>query len=195
MDDIAFIVEKCKDGDMDAFERLFMQFSDKAYRTAFLIIRNEKIAEDAVQEAFIKCFNRIHQLKDPDAFQTWLYRTLVRTCWDLVKKEKKYVPLDEGNIQVSKKVSDVDVFLTRDIIRKSMGKLKPSHRTALVLYYFNGLTTKEMSQVLGCSTAGAKTRLHRARKKLAYLLKNEGVNPYSEELGENYFEEGNINVR
>jgi RNA polymerase sigma-70 factor (ECF subfamily) len=66
----------------------------KALKTAYLITGNKHIAEECVQEAFFQCYQKIYQLKNPQAFESWFYRILTRICYDYIKKNKNNISLE-----------------------------------------------------------------------------------------------------
>lgn len=177
------IIIRCQQGDMDAFESLFCLYSTKAVRTAYLITGRQDIAEDIVQEAFIQCFQEIKRLQNPNAFQTWFNRILIRIIWRSLKKEKRKLSLEttlESNEEFLP-ASNVDMEQAleakqmRDILCKALNKLSLAHKTTLVLHYYNDLSMAEIGKLIGCRVGTVKSRLHNARKQMASLLKQNDL--------------------
>jgi DNA-directed RNA polymerase specialized sigma24 family protein len=90
------LIRRCQQGDVHGFSGLYVLYGKKALTTAALISGSRGIAEDIVQEAFIQCFNRIKELHDPDRFDPWFYRILVRTGWNMAKKHVQAIPWFES---------------------------------------------------------------------------------------------------
>ncbi|HWQ79124.1 MAG TPA: RNA polymerase sigma factor [Anaerovoracaceae bacterium] len=158
-------------GDSDSFRELFELYKSKAVRTAYLITGNQATAEDVAQEAFVKCYFKIGELKDPECFKTWFYRLLIRTAWRYAETEKKNVPVQDvfeesktaGEKSIEQQYLEAE---TSNILYKQVQKLDQKKRTAVMLFYYSELSTKEIAQVMGCLEGTVKSRLHFARKIL-----------------------------
>lgn len=172
MDEVA-IIRHCQEKDMNAFNVLYERYAMKTVRTAFLITGHRQLAEDIVQETFVQCYTSIHKLKDPEKFQTWLYKILVRNCWHFLSKEKKKYRTDflddameeqlKDPINLYERIDTSDEYLE---LHRAIDQLSDPLREVIVLFYFNDLSIKEISIVLDCFENTVKTRLHKARKKL-----------------------------
>lgn len=174
------LIERCREGEPEAFEALFKQYSTKAVRTAYLMTGRKEIAEEVTQETFIKCFREIKNLCHPEAFSAWFYRLLVRLCWRYLSREKHNVSLESVEDNAEKLIahdSDTLEILERNLInntvQKAVNQLGEPLRTTVILYYFNELTVNEISIILGCRVGTIKSRLHNARKRLAKKLQAE----------------------
>ena len=82
-------IRRCKLGDKEAFQELLQIIEKKALATAYFLSGKRGIAEDILQETYMKCFMEIDKLKDPEAFKVWFFRILVRTGWKMSKKQSK----------------------------------------------------------------------------------------------------------
>lgn len=179
------IILRCQNGDSDSFEKLYKQIYRKAYGTAFNILGIKTASEDIVQEAFIICYRSLHRLKNPEAFNTWFYRIVVRLSWRLAKDPLRHTWGEDFESQVS---DNTDQICSRLDICERIRTLKITLRTVLILYYFNEMSVKEISQVLGCLEGTVKSRLFKARKILqSELFPDYTVNP------ENKFKEAGLN--
>lgn len=92
--DITDVIKKVQKGDFEAFEYLIKLQGPKALKTAYLITGEKHIAEECVQEAFLQCYQKIYQLKNPQVFESWFYRILTRICWGTISKNKNNVSLE-----------------------------------------------------------------------------------------------------
>lgn len=181
------LVKRMQKGDPDAFDQIFQRYQNQMFRMAYLISGNYADSEDIVQEAFVKCYCNCKALKDCSVFQSWLYQILTRTAWRYVKKSRREEPVEEwpeeggsdrGNLPL-------DTVLRREEQRRiygAIGELEMKQRTVIVLYYFNQLSTREISRVMSCREGTVKSRLHTARKKLEQSLKEEEVTWKKESL-------------
>ncbi len=172
-------VTKCLLGDLECFEELFKQFYRKAHGTAYNICGSKSIAEDIVQEAFIICYRSIKSLKNPEAFNTWFYRVIVRLSWRMVKKQKINSCIgDYSSTLVS--ADTTDSICNNLVIRQKINNLKLPLKTVLILFYFNDLSVSEISKILGCFEGTVKSRLYKARKilkmELAFLNEESAGN-------------------
>ena len=169
------IIKKCQAKDEEAFYELYQAVNKKAFWTAYLLAGNKDIAEDIVQEAFLKCFMHIEKLQKPELFPVWFHRILVRTCWSVLSKKKKIITesLEERNEELADDTNlweTVETNQTNSLIRSAIRKLKPKMRLTIILYYYNDMTVKEIAQVMGCLQGTVKTRLHYAKKELEKTL-------------------------
>jgi len=167
------LIVSIQNGDSDSFRKLYELYRNKAVRTAYLITGNGATAEDVVQEAFVKCYFEIGKLQNPQCFRTWFYKLLVRTAWRYAKTEKKNVPVqdvfEESKTAGEKSVEQQYLDAERsNLLYEQIRKLDKKKRTAVMLFYYSELSTKEIARVMGCLEGTVKSRLHFARK----ILKN-----------------------
>lgn len=173
------------------FAALYDKYALKAVRTAYLITGNRQLAEDILQETFLQCYTQLHTLKEPDKFQSWFYKILVRLCWRFHSREKvkfKSEPFDEflgrqanGSANVEERLETSEEYVK---LNQTIQQLSNPLREAIILYYFNDLSVKEIAEILGCFENTVKTRLYKARKKLRieiekfYGSQEKGVEVY-----------------
>ena len=190
-------VEKMIQGDELAFDELYHIFSGKLYRMAYFITGNKSDSEDVLQETFVKCFLHRRELKDPEYFESWIYRILVRTAWKICRKRKE-ISLDsmledpdeagmgqwigrelgDGPLeQLLKKEADLEIW-------QLVGTMNVKYKTVILLYYYNGLGTREIARITGTLEGTVKSRLFTARKLLRkHLEQKEGGLRYEERMG------------
>ena len=176
MDEIN-LIKQCQQGDHEAFNMLFQLNAAKALRSAYLISGKKDLAEEIVQEAYIQCFNDIKKLRDPEKFRFWFYRIVVRYSWKVISREKNRIQCDELNENECPVICDdmfnrVEAEQIREAVHKALNKLSITLRTVVILYYYDGLSTKEIAKVLNCMQGTVKSRLHNARKTLEKELKH-----------------------
>ncbi len=171
------IIVRMQQGDEDAFSRLFRMYSGRVLRMAYLISGNYADSEDIVQETFVKCFTYRARLKDPNKFEPWLYQIMTRTAWRVAGKSRREQPSEEiGRIQdemageFSSPLENVLSSEERERLWRAVESLEIRQRTAVVLYYYNQMSTREIAKVMGCLEGTVKSRLFTARRNLRKLL-------------------------
>lgn len=160
MSNIERLVRKAQKGDKAAFVRLMEENQLPMYRTAKAILHNETDVEDAIQEAVCRAFYKLHTVRQPKFFKTWLTRVVINCCYDILRQQKGLFPLEvlpEEGVEDSRELS-LDVQETL----KSLGE---NDRLILTMYYLNDLPVKDIAQMLGITEGAAKMRLSHGRKK------------------------------
>ncbi len=158
------LIERAIDGDREAFQTLAADALERMHRTARLILRDEQRAADAVQEALVTAWLHIRALRDPDRFDAWLGRLLVRVCYRLARQERRHrvaeVPLIEDG---SRSGDDLESeVVSRDRLARAFARLSPEHRAVLVVRHWLELPEGEAAAVLGIAVGTYKSRLSRA---------------------------------
>ncbi len=166
------LVRRAQSGDGEAFETLIRPAYDRLFAVADRILRDRYAAEDAVQEAVVRCWRDIRGLRDPDRLDAWLHRLLVRSCYRAAKKERRRqiteIPLafdHDGPVPDA-----LDSIGMRDQLERGFARLPADHRTILVLAYYADLSSADLSVALGVPLGTAKSRLNRATGALRAAL-------------------------
>jgi RNA polymerase sigma-70 factor (ECF subfamily) len=163
------LVRQARQGDRDAFDVLLTDVVDHLYRIARLVLRDFDRAEDAVQEALVKCWRDLPNLRDPDRFDAWLNRILIRAITDEARKRRRVVDLVRLSVEPS--VADGSRALAdRDELARVFDRLSVEHRTIVVLHHYLGMTTEEAARTIGIPAGTAKSRLHYATQALRAVL-------------------------
>ncbi len=170
-------ISRCKLGDKEAFQELLQTVEKKALATAYFLSGKRGIAEDILQETYMKCFMEIDKLKDPEAFKVWFFRILVRTGWKMSKKQSMLVPTDitsenEALFYNEKQNEEniIDTYEIKHIVKSAINNLSENLKTVVILYYFNDMSIEEISKVTGCFKVTVKSRLFYARGALKKQL-------------------------
>ena len=175
-DDVA-LIRRVLAGDETAFAELVKKYQKPVHTLAWRKIGDFHIAEDITQEVFLKMYQRLHTLKDPNQFSGWLYVITANLCatW-LRKKRIQTQPLEDTEptmIQedaysehIVEERSRTAIESQREVVKKLLAKLKESERTVMTLYYLGEMTVEEISRFLGVSASTIKSRLRRARHRL-----------------------------
>jgi RNA polymerase sigma-70 factor (ECF subfamily) len=166
------LIERARDGDREAFSAAAAGSINRLYGLASLILRDPDRAQDAVQDALISAWRGIRALRDPDAWDAWLQRSVVRACYRHAKTERRRELIwtmaggtDEAAIE------DVGAMLaSRDEIERGFADLSLDQRAVIVLHFYVGLPLEEVAEVLGVPVGTVKSRLHRATQALRASL-------------------------
>ncbi len=180
------IVARIQQNDVSAFEHLMRRYNRILYRIARSIVCNDADAEDAVQEAYIKVFLKLSQLKQPDRLMGWLSAIVRNEALSKVRKDMKVVPIDQStaNHLVDKDeeqegvaggvgelpdlCAEVSQFYT--LLEQAIDGLPEEFRLVFVLRGVEQLSTAETAQCLGIKESTVRTRFHRARKSIQASL-------------------------
>ena len=165
------LIERVKVDDHQAFRQLIEKYKDEALTLANSILKDYDLAEDVVQETFIKVYAKIKTFKYQSAFYTWLYRIVVNRSYNELRKlKRKKVELQES-MSFSDEISELTLVKDRKmVINKALSQLKPDETLVLRLFYLSELKIDEVIEVTGFSSSKVKVTLHRARKHLADIL-------------------------
>lgn len=161
------LIEKFKEGDKEAFTELIRNIKNDLYKIAKMRLSCEDDINDAVQETMIEAFNSIKKLKDSLAFKKWIYTILINRCNIIYKKRKKY-NISFENLQYDKYlIINETENLEKELEFYNLLKiLNYNERIAIILFYKEDYTSKEISKILRVSENTIKTRLKRAKEKI-----------------------------
>jgi RNA polymerase sigma-70 factor (ECF subfamily) len=166
----ADLVERARNGDREAFGQLAAGEVDRLLVIARLVMRDADHADDAVQEALIRCWRQLPSLRDVDHFDGWLYRILVRTIADEANRHRRLVR-QVRVIDVEPSIDDpLQVIADREQIERGFDRLSIDQRTIVVLRHFVGLPLGEVGTALGIPAGTAKSRYHYAMSALRAAL-------------------------
>lgn len=175
-------------GDKAAYGPLVVRHSQSLFRVAFRITGNEADADEVVQEAFLRGYQKLPSFQSRSSFGTWIYRIAVRCALDRVsgRKIEEFSTIAEGSGPDQKDVQVADetagpehLLLSREIgalEEIAMHSLTPMERTAFILRHMEDLTTEEIAAALGIAPNAAKQTVFRAVKKLRSRLAGLRVN-------------------
>ena len=165
------LVERAMAGDHDAFSELARVSIGRLYAVARLILRDPHRAEDATQEALVVAWRDLSALRDPDRFDGWLHRLLVRACYREASRGRRRWTVETEVREWEGMVPDATNELAdRDQLERGFHRLAPDQRAVIVLHHYLGLSLDETADVLGVPHGTARSRLHRAMGALRAAL-------------------------
>jgi RNA polymerase sigma-70 factor (ECF subfamily) len=156
MDDRSFTMRQ-------AVERYLLENRDNLYRLAFSYVRHQEDALDILQESIYKALRHAPEVENPGALRAWVYRVVVRTALDYIKKRDRiaYVPEEVIALNPAKEASAEDFDLMR-----ALRRLPDKHRTVVVLRFFEDMKLEDIATVLDENVNTVKTRLYKALRLL-----------------------------
>lgn len=162
------LVIRARGGDHNAFSTLATGAVHRLHRTAWLILRSEDDAADAVQESLLAAWLHIAAVRDPDRFDAWLNRLLVHACYRLAKRttrrEVLEIPMALPDAPDRRDLQE-DVA-RREQLERAFRRLTPEQRAALVVHHYLGLPDAEAASILEIPVGTFKSRLHRASEAM-----------------------------
>lgn len=170
------LVDRCRAGDLGAFEELYRQHSGKLFSLACRMLGNPSDAEDLLQDIFLQAHRKLDGFRGDSALATWLYRLAMNQCLDHLRSRTArtnqvtdtldeepgwYQPGQRGLAEQT--VSKID-------IERALARLPDGCRAAFVLHDVEGLEHREVAGILGIAEGTSKSQVHKARLRLRALL-------------------------
>ncbi len=169
------LIRRCGEGDTSAFRQLVYKHKDVSLSLVLSIIKDKVIAEDVLQEVFIKVYHKLHTFKFKSAFSTWLYRIVVNTSYNELKKRKDHVRIDhieEHTFSLSIEAGDrLGMQDQKKYIDLALLKLNEDEALILRLFYLCELSIKEIEGITSFKQSKIKVGLHRGRENLSFHLR------------------------
>ena len=179
------LIELVNEGHTNAFSALVLRYRDRVFSVVYNMTSNREDANDVTQDVFVKAFQNIHRFQQKSTFFTWLYRIAVNTAISFIKKNRnrQFFSLEnfeeEGisgklaEILSSRKHSRRELMLNdlQEKLNEALQKLSVKHRTTVVLFEIEGLSHKDIGEILNCSEGTVRSRLHYAKNELQNYMK------------------------
>jgi RNA polymerase sigma-70 factor, ECF subfamily len=158
-----WLAKRAARGDADAFEQLVLRYQDRLYTLALRVTLSEPDARDCVQEGLISAWRAIDRFRGDARFSTWIYRIVLRKAYDTLDRRRRSADPVEEIVAISHDRSSDDRL---DLIA-ALAVLEPEFRAAAVACDVIGMSMDEAAEALGVPAGTVKSRLHRARARLA----------------------------
>ncbi len=139
------------------------------YRFAYSVLKSSDQCEDAVHNAILKAHDNLHQLKNEEAFRAWMFRIIRNECLAIVKKQKRFVPLDDEMVMQENVAIEDRIDVGHAVLQ-----LSRKYREVIVLYYSYEYSLAEIAEILRISQGTVKSRLARARMALRRIMDDFG---------------------
>jgi len=182
------LIERAKAGDGSAFDEMTKRYSEKAYSIAYQMLASPDDARDLVQDAFLEVFRTLERFNTQYRFSTWLYRILINKCINYRKREARRRMLSFTDVWsrhdhdgrqpiptylASTDVTPHDILENKELrhsILEALNSLSERHRTVVVLFDIEGLSHRQIAEILQCPEGTVMSRLHHGRLKLKHIL-------------------------
>ena len=173
------LVARMRAGDLDAFEEFFTTYERPVYITALAITRDPFLAEEILQDCFVKAYRARHRLRTDCSPLPWLHRVATNLCYSRIARRR--VIMEPITALISNLVADLtsrpdQVAESREImevLQRAIDALPPKQQTAVILYYLHGYSLAESAEIAECSVGTMKSRVHYALKALRSRLPEE----------------------
>ena len=185
-------IARLKQGDLDGMEALVKRHQVRAVSAAYLIVRDPKLAEDIVQEAFLHAAEKIDQFDESRPFGPWFLRSVINASTKAVQKQKRFIPLEGTREEEISKVADwlidpdprpeqiIETQETRQIVWKALAELTAEQRAVVVMRHFLEMSEAEMTDRLDRPLTTIRWRLKTARNQLRKILQSFWKSEYQE---------------
>jgi RNA polymerase sigma-70 factor (ECF subfamily) len=168
-----------RSGDHDAFEEFFTAYQRPVYITALAITRDPFLAEEILQDCFVKAYRARHRLRTDRSPLPWLHRVATNMCYSRIARRRMI--MEPITSLITNLVADLtsrpdQVVESREIIevlQRAIDTLPPKQQTAVILYYLHGYSLAESAEIAGCNVGTMKSRVHYALKALRSRLPEE----------------------
>ncbi|MBM3307947.1 MAG: sigma-70 family RNA polymerase sigma factor [Candidatus Eisenbacteria bacterium] len=170
------LVRRLKAGDERAFEELVAAYRERVYRVAWRVVRDDEIAEDVAQEAFIRVFRHVGRFQERSSLYTWIYRITVNIALNRLRRDRFRHMVPMGELQWEDRRADADpsyAAMSSELagrVDSAVRSLPDKQRAVFTLRFFEGLSHKEIAEVVGCSEGTSKANYFHAVRKLRKLL-------------------------
>ena len=188
------LVKRAKSGDYRAFDLLVLKYQSRLISTAFKFVKDVQIAEDIVQDSFIKAFNALESFREDSSFYTWIYRITVNTSKNFLVSKKRKSELLNSDLseEASYEVEPVETYSPEDllqatqlqkVITETFDQLGEDTRTALTLRELDGLSYEQIADVVNCPVGTVRSRIFRGREVI-----DEAISQYKQDNKTKYLE-------
>lgn len=171
------LIQRVLDGDDTAFAELVKKYQKPVHALAWRKVGDFHVAEEITQDTFLKAYQKLTTLKEPQSFASWLYVIATRHCIAWLRKKRLWMQSLEATNSLQFEKATYSGYVVeenertaieaeREVVKKLLAKLQESERTVMTLHYFGGMTCEEISKFLGVSVGAIKSRLSRARHRL-----------------------------
>lgn len=168
------LVKNLKKGREDAYRQIVEEYGNRLLRTCYLILKDREEAEDVVQETFIKVFRNIDSFRENSNLYTWIYTIALNLSRDRLRKKQDMFTIEVELVGNNDVEYEVEKSIDKELLRKELFEINSLYREVLVLFYFEELSIKEISNLLNEKEGTIKSKLSRGRNILKESLLKGG---------------------
>jgi RNA polymerase sigma-70 factor (ECF subfamily) len=171
------VIRRGREGEIEALEAIYKHFSRPLFNLAYRYTYNREIAEDLLQDIFLKIFSHLQDIRSEETFIGWIYRIAINTCYSYLRQQKgklqRTIPLSEVEGKVGGKTSESRDEVVKKTLDDAIQILPGRMKSIFLLHDVQGYKHQEISRMLGCSPGTSKSQLFKARMKIREHLKNK----------------------
>ncbi len=170
------LVDRCRRGDLGAFEELYRTHSGRLFSVAFRMVGNTSDAEDLLQEIFLQAHRKLESFRGDSALSTWLYRLATNQCLDFLRSRASRAGQVTDALDDDSTLADADSrglaeqTVTKMDLERAIAQLPDGCRAAFVLHDVEGREHREVAEMLGVAEGTSKSQVHKARLRLRTIL-------------------------
>jgi RNA polymerase sigma-70 factor (ECF subfamily) len=161
------LIQRCRDGDVRAFEPLYHHYEGPMLAVAYRLLGSQEEAEDALQDSFLRLYRNIRRYRFDAAFSTWFYRIVVNICYDRLRKRKRAAHVALDAIQEMGKTDDAE---SRVHLQRAIDDLPPKMKACFVLHVQEGFKHRQIADMLGMKAETVRVHVFRAKAQLRNTL-------------------------
>ncbi|MBV9927026.1 MAG: sigma-70 family RNA polymerase sigma factor [Acidobacteria bacterium] len=173
----AFLVLRAQSGDRAALDELLASVQEPLYRYLLSLVRERHLAEDVLQETFVRVYRKLGWLREPELFRPWAYRIATREAFRLLKRERRWAEQlrDDDALRELPAPPPREEFAPElsALLRETVAALSPASRAVVLLYYLHEMSLEETAAVLGVPLGTVKSRLAYGLAALRRQLKRD----------------------
>ena len=176
----AHIIKEILNGKTEQYEYFLDRYGQQVFVLVDRIVSCQEDAEELTQDVFLKAFQQLSSFKAESTFSTWIYRIATNIAISAVRKKRNDVLRLDDSVFANLSDTQVDAALEDESeeqmerLQQAMNQLEADERALITLYYLEEKPLAEVAFILGMTEGNAKVKLHRIRKKLYVLIKNQG---------------------
>jgi RNA polymerase sigma-70 factor (ECF subfamily) len=171
------LIKRSQEGDTVAMEAIYERYKQPIFNLIYRYTYNVTVAEDLLQDIFLKIFTHLKDVQKVESFVGWLYRIAINTCYSYLRSIKgglqKTIPLEDVERKIDNDASDTPDSVLKKPLDDAIQHLPPKLKSVFLLHEVQGYKHGEIARMLGCTVGTSKSQLFKARMKLRQFLKNK----------------------
>ena len=173
------LINRSRGGDVKAMEAIYERFNRPLFSLIYRYTANREVAEDLLQDVFLKIFSNLQSLRKTETFVSWMYRIAVNTCFGYLRGSKSHlqrtVPLNNVKDRIGEDAAKSSDRLMKKSLDDAIHSLPTRMKTIFLLHDVQGFKHEEIALMLGCSVGTSKSQLFKARMKIRERLERGEV--------------------
>jgi RNA polymerase sigma-70 factor (ECF subfamily) len=176
-----WLIVRIRDGNLECLGELYERYKTSVYRTALAITRDERAAEDILQEAFLRVYTYADRIDESVSLGPWLYRVTVNLAYSWTSRVKRWLCTIQDTLDRLASPAQwhpealAEEQEWREVLQQAIDALPPRHRVVIILHYLEDLSLREIAYVVGVPEGTVKSRLYYARERLRKVILEQEI--------------------